>query len=478
MLTSPAYWAASSSASSSPSSGPGAIPELGGQLVAAQQRLGRAVAAPVERRREHLAGEVEMRLDRLLGGEGAAAAGGEPVGDGEQGDVGGDRLGRPQVLVDAPRRQRRLVDEEAEPQVVQGQRLQVSRESLAGAQPPAEPADDLGPLAVVADEGDVAVALPARRRLADVVQEGAEAQRRAAAHLVGERLGEQLPRLRGALAGEPVEVGLDLERPLQHRQGVAVDVEVVVGPLLDPAQRLQLGQDDGGEAELVEQRQARAAARGRRAGAAARPAAAPRLARRRAALPSGQGRGCPGSISSSKLGGEAGSAQQPQRVGAEAVLADDAQQAPLEVGEAAEGIDRLTAGERDRDRADGEVARGQVGLDRLAAQRGRIDLPGAVAGDRAPGRELGRELEGVRRRPRARSPSPPRSGSPATARSRSVTSRPKRGVAHRAAGDPDLVRHRASARRPRPTSGAAARRSARRHSPPRGTRAEIPQVIS
>ena len=76
------------------------------------------------------------------------------------------------------------------------------------------------------------------------MEEGAEAQRRAAGHLVGERLVEQRPRLRGALAGEAVEVGLDLERVLEHRQRVAVDVEVVVGALLDAAQRLELGQDD------------------------------------------------------------------------------------------------------------------------------------------------------------------------------------------------------------------------------------------
>ncbi len=55
-----------------------------------------------------------------------AAASGEAVGDGEQGDVGGDRLGRPQVLVDAARRQRRLVDEETESQMVQRQALKVT----------------------------------------------------------------------------------------------------------------------------------------------------------------------------------------------------------------------------------------------------------------------------------------------------------------------------------------------------------------
>ncbi len=86
--------------------------------------------------------------------------------------------------------------------------------------------------------------------------ERAEAQRRAAAHLVGERLGEQGRELLRPLAAETVQVGLDLERAFEHRHRVAVDVEVMVGALLDPAQRLQLGQDDRRQAELVEQRHA------------------------------------------------------------------------------------------------------------------------------------------------------------------------------------------------------------------------------
>src|SRR5215218_7950651 len=51
--------------------------QLGGQLVTAQQRRRRAVAAPVERRGDHLAGEREVRLDHLRTGERARAAGRE-----------------------------------------------------------------------------------------------------------------------------------------------------------------------------------------------------------------------------------------------------------------------------------------------------------------------------------------------------------------------------------------------------------------
>ena len=51
-----------------------------------------------------------MGLDRLLGGKRTRPARRKPVGDRQQGHVGGDRLGRAQVLVNATERQRRLVD--------------------------------------------------------------------------------------------------------------------------------------------------------------------------------------------------------------------------------------------------------------------------------------------------------------------------------------------------------------------------------
>ena len=100
------------------------------------------------------------------------------------------------------------------------------------------------PLAVVADEGDVAVALPPGRGLAEVVQEGAEAKRLAAGQLVGERLGQQRLELRRPASPQTrPRSRLDLEQALEDRERVAVDVEVVVGVLLDAAQGLQLGED-------------------------------------------------------------------------------------------------------------------------------------------------------------------------------------------------------------------------------------------
>ena len=73
------------------------------------------------------------------------------------------------------------------------------------------------------------------------MDERAEAQRVTARQIIGERLLEQLPRLVCTLAGEAPQIGLDLEQPLEHRHGVVIDVEVVVGGLIDPSQGLHLG---------------------------------------------------------------------------------------------------------------------------------------------------------------------------------------------------------------------------------------------
>src|SRR5690348_14241320 len=115
--------------------GPRLDPQLGGDLVAAQKRLGRAVAAPVEGGGDHLAGQLQVGGDHLGGCDRARAASRETVGDGKQGDIDADRFGGAEVGVDPARRQRHLRDQEAEPQVVLGQRLQVLGELAAGPQP-------------------------------------------------------------------------------------------------------------------------------------------------------------------------------------------------------------------------------------------------------------------------------------------------------------------------------------------------------
>ena len=85
-----------------------------------------------------------------------------------------------------------------------------------------------------------------RLRLGDVVQERAEAQRRAAGQLVGERLREQrAERLLVLDAERRRRIALDLDGPLEDRERVVEHVEVVVAALLDAAQRLELGEHDG-----------------------------------------------------------------------------------------------------------------------------------------------------------------------------------------------------------------------------------------
>src|SRR5262249_59446040 len=100
--------------------------------------------------------------------------------------------GRAQVLVEGARGQRRLVNEEAEPQVMKSQAAKMLGQGPARAQPRADLRDHLRADLVVADEGHVAVPFAARLRLGDVMEKGAQAERGAAGELVGRRLGAQL----------------------------------------------------------------------------------------------------------------------------------------------------------------------------------------------------------------------------------------------------------------------------------------------
>ena len=252
-----------------------------------------------------------------------------------------------------------------------------------------------------------------------------------------------------------------------------MDVEVVVGPLPHPAQSLQLREDDRGQLQLVEQGEA-----AQRVGAAEQPAQLGELA-----LAGGVGgvrRGRPrqrrraGIDLQAQLGGEAGGAQQAQRVGGEAALADRAQQAAVEVGEAAEGIDRLAAGQWHGDGADREVARGQVGVDPGPPQGRYVDLAAAAVGRDPPGPELGRELEGVLAE-LARDRAGERLGVAGDRQVEVVHLLPEGGVADGAADDPGAL---GVAQRP-PCRGDQRRvAEAVDHAGRRGTRAEMPQVTS
>jgi hypothetical protein len=307
------------------------------------------------------------------------------------------------------------------------------------------------------------------------VEEGAEAQRRAAGHLVGQGLGEKLADFGGALAGETAEVALDLERVLEDRERVPVHVEMMVGALPNLAQGLQLRQDDRRQLQLVEQCEAPQGV-----GTAEQLAQLGELALAgRVGGLGGCGAGPGGGAGLDlqlELGGEAGGAQQAQRIGREAALADRAQNPALEVLDTAVRVDRLAAGKWNRNGADREVAFGEIGFDALAAKGGRVDLPGPLASDDAPGAELGRELEGMLaeaggdrlgRRPRVAGDGEVEVGDLA----------PEGGVANGAADDPGVPPVREGA----PGGADQRRRIEPLGQPPaarRGTRAEIPQVTS
>ena len=90
-------------------------------------------------------------------------------------------------------RQRPLVNEEAQHEVVARDRAEELAQPLARAQTPADRGDHLLPHRVVADERDAAaVELAPRGGLRDVVHQRREAQRARARHLVRERLGQDL----------------------------------------------------------------------------------------------------------------------------------------------------------------------------------------------------------------------------------------------------------------------------------------------
>jgi hypothetical protein len=410
--------------------------------------------------------------DRTLG---LAASGGEAVGHREQRHVGGVGRGGGEVAPDRAARERPLVHQEAEVQVVAREVGHVARQPLGRAQAPQRVVGQLRALAVVADEGHAAVgAQPARLRLGGVVQERREAQPAAARELVGERLGEQRGhrgRLRPAEA-DGGRVGLHRHDGVQHLERVAEHVGVVVRALLDAAQRLQLRQDRGEQPGLLHQLQAVAHPR---RGDDALELGEHALGR------DGPDRGRvlvhrpprPGLDLEAELDGEAHGAQRAQRVVGERPAGDHPQAAGLEIGGAAVRIDQLAAGQRLGHRVDGEVARREVGVQVPVAQRQQVHVPGVAGPDGPPAAELVRELE---RRPAGRLRDP--AGRPArVARDGEVDvvgGAAEQAVADRPADEP---RGLAGQRRP-----SRVQRRAHAGSPSRwcsrGTRREIPQVIS
>ena len=267
VATSPAKRASAIASSSSPRRGPGREAELSRELVAAHERLRRRRPRAGERRGEHARGPASRwRGDRLVG---LAPARREPVGDA----TAASRRPRPARWRAGSGRRRarssgRLVHEEAEAQVVAGQRGDVRAQALAGPQArehrraPARRRRRRG-------RGSRRARRAARSRVCGLAASCSSAPKRSAAaarELVGQRLGEQrADRRRRLVAERRRRVALELDRPLEHLERVAVDVEVVVA----------------GSARRRAARRARAARRGMSPSSSiARGRAAPRRRRR------------------------------------------------------------------------------------------------------------------------------------------------------------------------------------------------------
>ena len=276
------------------------------------------------------------------------------------------------------------------------------------------------------------------------MQQRGEAHGAAAREVVAERLGQQRAHRAGVLA-ERLRARLQPGDRVEHLERVAVDVAVVEDVLLDAAQRGELRQHDGGDAEVLGEDQAVGGALGahdplelgehalgRHRGEPGR-AAAHRLARLRLEL-------------EVELDREARRAQGAQRVVGERRRRDHAQPPRLQIGPPAVGVEQLAACERLGHRVDREVAGGEVGGEVVVAQPHEIDVPGTASrralvtaslapADDPPGPERARELE---RRP-ARRPRDRAGGRARVARDRDVEvagRAPEQPVPERAADEP------------------------------------------
>ena len=192
------------------------------------------------------------------------------------------------------------------------------------------------------------------------------------------------------LLDDAADVGQRLERVLE-------DVEVVVRVLLDAAQAVELGQDDG-EGAPARRGRGRPAARvvgGRAAPRARRAARSPLTPASAGAARSAGRRWRP-----RRARGRSPRARRARRSDAQRVVVErrgraEAQAARGEVVEAAQRVDELAAVERPGHRVDGEVARAQVGLDAALRVAGS---GGPAAGAAAAARAAGRRRRARRRR--------------------------------------------------------------------------------
>ena len=318
------------------------------------------------------------------------------------------------------------------------------------------------PSRVVADEGDVAAPLAAGRRLADVVQE----RRRSAAPCRGSSRRRAARRAApaasaGALAGEAVEVGLDLERRSSTASVWPWTSRWWLGPCSTPRSAASSGSTTGGQRRARRAGRGRAAGRRRRSAGAARPAGARRRARPRAQPRRGRARRCRDRARSSSSA--ASRAARSRRSGSAAKL-----RAPTARRTRRSRSARPPCGSIGSPPASGtataptrEVALAEVGLDRRPAQRGRRRP--ARPPSRATTRQVANSAESSKACP-----------SPAAAIALAAVGR----VA--GDGEVEVGRPRARGRRRAPRRRRSRRRSRRRRAPrgrprPPATRASRPR---
>jgi hypothetical protein len=282
------------------------------------------------------------------------------------------------------------VHEKAGSQVMADERRDVRAQPLARAQPAEHRLRELGATDVVADERDPPVdgSHGAGEGLGRIVQERTPAQRLTAGEPVGERLHQQRGQLCPMLCIEnPDRVGLQGDRAVEHLERVAVDVEMVKAALLYPAQRLQLRQHRGRGPHVAHQLEAMQRERRCEDAAQLHEHALARDVAEAAGMCARRGERA-GLGTEAELDRDPHEPQHAQWIVGEGRRAGHAQAAVVEVREPAERVDRRPARERLGDRVDGEVAQRKVGLERAAAQRLDVHLPGVVPCDHAPGSEL------------------------------------------------------------------------------------------
>ena len=218
-----------------------------------------------------------------------------------------------------------------------GQRREEAGKARAGAQAAADITHHGLPHAVVAHEGDAAVgAYGPGGRLADVVQQRAEAQRAQAGELVREGGLEQ----GGQARIELIQAALELDLALEDLHRVPVDVEMVVLALLHLVELGQLGEHRAHEPEAVGQSQPREHPVGEHQAA--------QLAEHPLARGPGHARSCLGRQPlglrigrEAQLGGEAREPQRTKRVALVGLPPQHPQPPVGQVGPAAHRVDQL-----------------------------------------------------------------------------------------------------------------------------------------